>query len=312
MASRNRVGRRLLQMIPTLILITVVIFLLVRLLPGDPVSAMLGDRGTPEAIARLRAQMGFDRSIPVQFATYVGRLLHGDLGESITRRVPVSGLLLDRLPVTLMLTGLAGLLAVMLAVPLAFVAAAFRDRPVDIAIRGLFQVGLSAPVFYLGLLLLGFLAARWHIFPVGGLGTNFFDTLYHLFLPALTLALSLSAILMRNLRGAIIGVLRADYIDFARAKGLAPMVVMTRHVLRNALISTVVLFGLNIGTLLSGAVVTETVFAVPGLGALLVDSIFGRDYPVVQGLTLVLAVMVSLVFLITDLVEAWLDPRAAA
>ena len=312
MTLNGRVVRRVLQIVPTLFLITVAVFLLVRLLPGDPVSAMLGNRGTPEAIARLRAQMGLDGSVLWQFWSFAKRLvLHGDLGESIVRRVSVTGLIADRLPVTLYLTLFAALLSVALAVPLAFVAAIWRDRAPDLLIRGVFQIGLSAPVFYIGLLMLGFLAARWHLFPVGGMGTGVVDSAWHLFLPALTLALSLSAILMRNLRSAIIGVLRAEYVDFARAKGLSPRLVLGRHVLRNALISTVPLFGLNIGTLLGGAVVTEAVFAVPGVGALMVDSIYGRDYPVVQGLTLALAVLVCLTFLATDLVETWLDPRSA-
>ena len=158
-------------------------------------------------------------------------------------------------------------------------------------------------------MLLTFFAARLHWFPVGGFGNTFGDKLYHLFLPALTLALSLSAILMRNLRNSIIEVLTADYVDFARAKGLRNRLVLFRHVLRNALIPTVALFGLNIGTLLGGAVITETVFAIPGVGRLLIDSIYGRDYPVIQGLTLTLALLVSLIILLTDMVQAALDPR---
>jgi peptide/nickel transport system permease protein len=165
------------------------------------------------------------------------------------------------------------------------------------------------PVFYIGLVLLTIFAARLRWFPVGGFGETLADQLYHLFLPALTLALSFSAVLMRNLRASIIEVLGAEYVDFARAKGLRPRIVMGRHVLRNALISTVTLFGLSIGTLIGGAVITETVFAIPGAGRLMIDSIYGRDYPVVQGLTMVLAILVSLVFLVTDLIQAALDPR---
>ena len=308
----SRILSRLLQAIPVLILIGVVVFLLVRLLPGDPAAVLLGDRATPESLARVRAQFGFDKPLPVQALLFFGRLLHGDLGMSVTRRVPVVQLVAERLPITLYLTGLAALLAVVLAVPLAAVAALRQDRAPDIVIRGTFQVGLSMPIFYIGLVLLGFLGVRLHWFPVGGVGEGFWDGLYHLILPALTLALSLAAVLMRNLRAAIILVLRAEYVDFARAKGLSPRIIMNRHVLRNALISTVALFGLNVGTLLGGAVITENVFALPGVGALMVESIFGRDYPVVQGLTLVLAVLVSLTFLATDLVEAWLDPRGRA
>jgi peptide/nickel transport system permease protein len=306
----NRIGRRLLQIVPTLLIIAIAVFLLVHVLPGDPVSAMLGDRGTPEAIARLRQQMGLNQPLPIQFFDFLRRVLSGDLGQSIALRVPVAQLIIQRLPVTLTLTVLAAALAVVMAVPLAFAAALFRDRPIDLLIRGTFQVGLSAPVFYMGLLLIIVFAVRLHWFPIGGMGNGVLDTIWHLFLPALTLALSLSAILMRNLRASIIGVLSAEYVDFARAKGISRFHIMTRHVLPNALISTVALFGLNVGSLLGGAVVTETVFAVPGVGALMVDSIYGRDYPVVQGLTLVLAVLVSLAFLATDIVESWLDPRA--
>jgi peptide/nickel transport system permease protein len=172
------------------------------------------------------------------------------------------------------------------------------------------QVGLSAPIFFLGLLLLTIFAARWRLFPVGGYGTNFAEHLHHLALPSLTLALSFAAVATRNLRASLLGVLRAEHVAFARSKGLPERVVMRAHVLRPAAAATVSLVGLHIGALLGGAVVTETVFAVPGVGRLMVESIFARDYPVVQGLTLVLALLVSLTLLATDLVVAWLDPRA--
>jgi peptide/nickel transport system permease protein len=207
---------------------------------------------------------------------------------------------------------MAALLSVALAVPLAFVAALRHGSGTDSAIRAGFQVGLSTPVFYLGILLLTLFAAHLHWFPVGGYGETFGDKLYHLFLPALTLALSLSAVLMRNLRNSIVEVLEAEYVDFARAKGLKARVVLGKHVLRNAVIPTVTLLGLNIGTLFGGAVITETVFAVPGAGRLMIDAIFGRDYPVILGLTLALALLVSIAFLVTDLVQAALDPRVSA
>ena len=310
--QQGQLVRRVLQIFPTLLLATVVVFLVVRLLPGDPATAMLGDRATPENIARIRLQLGLDQPIWLQFLGFVRRLLHGDMGMSLVRRVPVMQLVSERMPVTLTLTVMAAVMSLILAVPLAFLAAVRRDQVADVAVRSVAQVGLSTPVFYLGLLLLGSLAARWHLFPVGGMGDGPLDTMYHLFLPALTLALSLSAILMRNLRSGIITVLSAEYIDFARAKGLAPRAIMLRHVLRNALTSTVALFGLNVGVLLGNAVIAETVFAVPGLGGLMVDSIYGRDYPVVQGLTLILAILVCLTLLATDLFETWLDPRVRA
>ncbi len=312
MPNLNYVAKRLIQLVPTLALVLLVIFVLVRLLPGDPTSAMLGDRATDADVARLNAQLGLDRSIPMQFLLFLERVVQGDLGTSIHLKVPVMQLILDRMPVTLALTGFAALLAVLMAVPLAFVAAMRRGRPADAAIRGAFQIGLSMPIFYLGLVLLTVFAAQLRWFPVGGYGDSWSDRAWHLFLPALTLALSLSAVLMRNLRASIIEVLGAEYVDFARSKGLAARLVLGRHVLRNALISTVTLFGLSVGTLIGGAVITETVFAIPGAGRLMIDSIYGRDYPVVQGLTMAMAVLVSLVFLATDLVQAALDPRVKA
>jgi peptide/nickel transport system permease protein len=300
---------RLAQIVPTFFLIMVVIFVLARLLPGDPTSAILGIRATDEAVNRINAELGLDRSIPVQFWLFLKHFVQGDLGDSIVLKVPVIQLIVERLPVTMFLTGLAALLAIMIAIPTAIISAVKRDSLLDNSIRASFQVGLSMPVFYVGILLLTFLAAQLRWFPVGGFGNTFLEHLYHLFLPALTLAFSLSAVLMRNLRSSIIDVLDAEYVDFARAKGLRNRLVLSRHVLRNALISTVTLFGLNIGFLLGGAVITETVFAIPGVGRLMIDSIYGRDYPVLQGLTMVLALIVSVVFLVTDLVEASLDPR---
>ena len=305
------VARRVLQLIPTLAFILIVVFILVRLLPGDPTSAILGDRALDADVERINKQLGLDRSLIVQFGAFLLAVAKGDLGNSITLKMPVTQLIAQRLPVTILLTVLSALIALVLSVPLAFVAALRRDKASDAVIRGSFQVGLSMPVFYLGLILLTVFGAELGWFPVGGYGEGFWDHVYHLFLPALTLALSLAAILMRNLRSAIIGVVDAEYVQFARAKGIAPRLVLLRHVLRNALISTVALFGLSIGTLLGGAVITETVFAIPGAGRLMVDSIYGRDYPVVQGMTIGLAVLVSLTFLATDLFQAWLDPRVA-
>jgi peptide/nickel transport system permease protein len=298
-------------MIPTVVFILVITFVLIRLLPGDPASAMLGDRALDADVIRINASLGLDRPIIVQFFYFVERVFTGDLGNSITLKLPVMTLILQRLPVTLMLISMAAVIALVLAVPLAFVAALKREQTSDAAIRGVFQVGLSMPVFYIGILLLTLFAAHLKWFPVGGYGDTFGSKLYHLFLPALTLAVSLAAILMRNLRAAIIGVINAEYVDFARAKGLRTRIILFRHVLRNALISTITLFGLQIGSLLGGGVITETVFAVPGAGRLMIDSIYGRDYPVLQGLTIALAILVSLTFLVTDIVQAWLDPRIA-
>ncbi|MBV8564328.1 MAG: ABC transporter permease [Methylobacteriaceae bacterium] len=302
---------RLLQIVPTFILIGIVVFVLVRILPGGPVAALLGDKASDEAIERITRQLGLDAPILVQFWRFLETIARGDLGDSIAYHVAVVRLIAERLPVTLLLTGMATIFAIALAVPLAFVAAVTQNRWPDLAIRGAFQVGLSSPIFYVGLILLTVFAGAMHIFPVGGYGETPGEHLYHLFLPALALALSFSAVIMRSLRASVIEVLSAEFVDFARAKGLRRRIVLGRHVLRNALISTVALIGLQIGDLLGGAVITESVFAVPGVGRLMVDSIFARDYPVIQGLTLALAVLVSLVFLATDLVQMALDPRVA-
>jgi len=305
------IAGRLAQMIPTILLIGVIVFALTRFLPGGPIAALLGDKASDEAIARITAQYGFDQPAIVQFGKFLNLAIHGDLGDSIAYRMPAMRLIGDRLPVTLALTGFAVAIALGLATPLAFVAATYQNKAPDLLIRGVFQIGLSSPIFYVGLLLLTGLAAGLHLFPVGGYGDSFGEKIYHLILPALTLALSLSAVLMRSLRASILTIMTADFVDFARAKGLRPSLVMGRHILRNAIIATVTIVGLHIGELLGGAVITETVFAVPGVGRLMVDSIFARDYPVIQALTLCLAVLVSLTFLLTDLLQMALDPRIA-
>ncbi len=300
---------RVLQVIPTFFVVMVLVFVIARLLPGDPLTAVLGERATEAMVVRAKHDLGLDKPIAVQFLIFLENFFRGNLGDSINLKVPVTRLILDRMPVTLFLTLYAAVLAALLAIPLAFVAALRKDTWADNLIRGVFQLGLSMPVFYIGLQLLTLLGARLRWFPVGGYGNNFGEHLYYLFLPALTLGFNLAAILMRNLRAAILEVLQAEYVDFARAKGLRPSLILGKHVLRNALISTVTLFGLNIGGLIGGAVITETVFAIPGVGRLMVDSIFGRDYPVIQGLTLTFALLVSLVFILTDILHAQLDPR---
>ena len=311
MSRATYIAGRLAQMIPTILLIGVIVFALTRFLPGGPIAALLGDKASDEAIARITAQYGFDQPAIVQFGKFLNLASHGDLGDSIAYRMPAMRLIGDRLPVTLALTGFAVAIALGLATPLAFVAATYQNKAPDLLIRGVFQIGLSSPIFYVGLLLLTGLAAGLHLFPVGGYGDSFGEKIYHLILPALTLALSLSAVLMRSLRASILTIMTADFVDFARAKGLRPSLVMGRHILRNAIIATVTIVGLHIGELLGGAVITETVFAVPGVGHLMVDSIFARDYPVIQALTLCLAVLVSLTFLLTDLLQMALDPRIA-
>lgn len=309
MATLQYILKRLTLMIPTFLLVMVIIFLLVRFLPGDPALAIAGDRASDADLAAIRDRLGLNEPAWVQFWLFLTNTVQGDLGTSILMRTEVLDVVLQRLPTTAFLTVYAVGLSVLIAGPMAFVAALNRGRWPDTVIRTVFQVGLSMPVFYIGLVLLTFLAAQLRWFPVGGYGEGFVSHLYHLFLPAFTVALYTSAIILRNLRSAIIEVLDAEYVQFARAKGLPNRVILGRHVLRNALISTVTLLGLSIGNLMSGTLVTETVFAVPGLGRLMLEAIFARDYPLIQGLTLTFAVLVSLVFLLTDLFQSSLDPR---
>ncbi|AFO89458.1 ABC transporter permease (plasmid) [Phaeobacter inhibens] len=309
MATIQYILKRLALMAVTFFLVMIIIFLLVRLLPGDPAIAIAGDRASDADLAAIRERLGLNQPLVIQFWQFLSNTVQGDLGRSILMRAPVMDVIANRLPTTLFLTTYAVVLSVLIAGPLAFVAALNRGRWPDAVIRTVFQVGLSMPVFYIGLILLTFLAAQLRWFPVGGYGDSFVERLYHLFLPSVAVALYTSAIIMRNLRSAIVEVVDAEYVEFARAKGLSAWQILGRHVLRNALISTVTLLGLSIGNLMSGTLVTETVFAVPGVGRLMLEAIFARDYPLIQGLTLTFAVLVSIVFLLTDLIQSALDPR---
>lgn len=311
MTEFSYILKRILLIVPTLLVILVVTFTIVRLLPGDPASAMIGDRATDADVARINKELGLDQPLPVQFVYFVRQVATGNLGNSYAMHAPVTSVIAERLPVTLLLTGMAAFFSIIMAIPLAFISALKRNSATDISIRGASQITLSMPSFYIGLVLLTVFAAQLHWFPVGGYGDSFGQRVYHLFLPAITLAVSITSVLIGSLRNSIIAVLDAEYITFARAKGLSTRVILMRHVLRNSLIPMLSLFALNIGTTIGSAVITETVFAVPGIARLMVDSIFSRDYPMIQGLVIVLSVLVSLIFLITDIVQVMIDPRRA-
>jgi len=298
-------------MVPVVFGLTLVIFFMIHLVPGDPAAIMLGQRATVENVARLRHSLGLDRPLALQYLLFLKNLGKGDMGDSLIYRQPVLGLVLHHLPTTLLLSVYTMVLAVIFTVPLATVAALKRDRVADQAVRGFLLIGLAMPSFWVGINLLLFLTVRNHLFPAGGYGEGFVQHLRHLFLPALTLSFGISAILVRNLRNSLIETLSADHVRTARAKGLSSRTVFTWHVLRNSALSTVTIMGLNLGFLMGGTVIIEQVFAIPGVGQLLLTSIFSRDYPVVQGITLVYAVLVILVNLLTDLFYASLDPRVS-
>jgi ABC-type dipeptide/oligopeptide/nickel transport system permease component len=305
------VGQRILQLIPVLLGITVLVFFLLRLIPGDPAQAILGEHYTPKAAAEIRHSLGLNQPIWDQYLLFMRHLLHGDLGESITYRQPAREVIFRRTPATLFLVAYGSLLAIAISVPLGIVSALRRGRVTDQVTRVALLVTFAMPGFWLGIILLLIFAVHWHVFPVTGYGNGFVSHLSHLFLPALTIALGFSTILVRTLRASTLAVMASDYVDTARIKGISRFEVMTRHVLRNAVISVVVVFGINLAYLISGTVIIEDVFAIPGIGRLLIDSVGTRDYPVIQGVTLVLAVLVVLVALVTDVAHAALDPRVA-
>jgi peptide/nickel transport system permease protein len=305
----NYILVRLLQMIPVALGITIVLFFLLRAIPGDPAAIRLGIRATPEGIANLRHQMGLDKPIWTQYLIFLRDTVTLNLGDSLKYSTSVSSLIGARLPVTLFLAVYATLLSVIITVPFAMYAAMRKDQIQDQLIRGGFMISLGMPAFWTGILLLIVFSLKIPIFPIGGYGQTFRDHLLHLALPAFTLALYQSSWLVRALRSDVIDVLGADYVDFARAKGLRERLVTTRHILRNALIPTVTILGLNIGYLVGGSVVVEKVFAIPGMGSLMLDSIFARDYTVVQSVTLCFAIIVILINLATDVTYSFLDPR---
>jgi peptide/nickel transport system permease protein len=304
------VVRRLLQMVPIALGVTILVFFLIHLVPGDPAGTILGNQATPQRVALLRHAWGLDRPLPVQYERFMARIVRGDLGSSLLYDVPAGRLVVERLPVTLWLIGFGALLSMVIAIPLALLAATKRNRLPDHLVRAVPLVGLGFPPFWLGIMLLLALALNsGRFFPVGGYGQGFLGHLHSMFLPSLTVGLGIAPILIRSLRASLLEVLDSDYITTARSKGLPERRVLARHALRNAIISTVSVLGVNIGFLVGATLVIEQVFAVPGIGQLMISSIFGRDFPVVQAVTLVFSVMVVLVYLLTDIAHALLDPR---
>jgi peptide/nickel transport system permease protein len=304
------VARRLLHMVPVAVGVTILVFFMIHLVPGDPARTMLGVHATPHRVALLHKEWGLDKSLPVQYEKFMVRLAHGDLGDSLFYRVPARTLIVDRLPVTLWLIAYGTGLSILIALPLAAIAATKRDAARDQLVRAVPLVGLGFPQFWMGImLLLAFALHAGRFFPVGGYGVGVTGHLRSMFLPGLTVALGIAPILIRSLRASLLQVLESDYITTARSKGLPERRVLLRHALRNAVISTVSVLGVNIGFLVGGTLIIEQVFALPGIGQLMINSIFQRDFPVVQGVTLFFGIMVVIVYLLTDVVHSVLDPR---
>lgn len=304
------VSVRVLQMIPVLFGISLTIFLLVRAVPGDPAAMSLGVYASAERVAELRAHWGLDRSMLDQYGIFLKQLLQGDFGFSYYYGRPAIELVFERLGPELFLVAYATAITILLSIPLAVWGALKRDGFADGVIRGAIVVGLGLPPYWIGLLLLLLFGVWWPILPVGGFGETFGEQLRSLLLPSFTLALGLCPIVIRALRASLTETLKADHVDMARSKGLPERTVFFRHVFRLALIPTVTILGLHIGMLIGATLVVESVFSIPGLGQLMLTAITTRDYPTVVAVTLVFAVFVMVVNLLTDLLVAALDPRA--
>jgi peptide/nickel transport system permease protein len=309
MEHLSYIVKRTLQILPVLLFVTFLIFVMMRLIPGDPASVMLGEKATPELLAQVQARMGLDKPLYIQYFIFLRNLLSFNLGDSILFVVPVSELLEKRMVVTLTLTVMASFFVILISFPLGYLAGRKKDRWPDQLIRTSALVALSMPQFWLGILMLLVFGLQLHLFPVGGWGDTWPEHLRSLVLPALTEALGTAALMVRNLRNNVVDVMRSDYVDFARSKGLTERVVRSRHIVRNALVSTITLFALRMGAMLGGAVIIETVFALPGVGSLMVQSVFSRDYSVVQATVFIFAALVLVVNLITDVSYSLLDPR---
>lgn len=303
------VARRLVHAVPMLLGIVLVVFLLLHITPGDPARNVAGLRASQEEVAQVRAELGIDRALPVQYLDYVRGVLHGDLGYSYKSKESVSSMIADRIEVTVWLLSAALLITAAIGLPLAILAARRHDRLTDQVIRVVCLYGLSMPAFWVGAMLLLLIALPTGWLPAGGFGDTAGDHLRSVILPGLTLAIGMAPVLIRSLRASILTALDQDYVATARSIGLSESRVLRHFVVRNAATSTVTLIALEIGFLLFGAVVVESTFALPGVGQGLVLSARGRDLPAIQGYTLLFAVAVVVVNLVADVVNAALDPR---
>ena len=310
---KSHLGNRIAQIIPTLLLVSILVFCLQQLMPGDPALVLAGEeRGDPQVLAQIRAELWLDRSLPVQYFHWIGNVLQGNLGLSWHIRQPVAQLIAEKLPVTLQLGGMAFLFAVLIGVPAGVIAAVHRNGFWDYVANAIGLAGLSTPNFWLGIMLILLVSVNLGWLPPSGyvpLTEDWKQSLATTIMPAFVLGNAIAAILMRHTRSAMLTALDQDYVRTARAKGLKESRVIVWHALRNALMPVVTLGALELGTLLSGAVLTEQVFSIPGFGKMIVDAVFNRDYPVVQGVVLVTAFLYVLLNLLADILYVFINPR---
>ena len=310
---RSHLGGRLLQVLPTILLVSLLVFALQQLMPGDPAVVLAGEeRGDPAVLAQIRSELWLDRSLPVQYFHWIGNVLRGDLGFSWRIRQPVASLILTKLPVTLQLAAMAFGIALCIGVPAGILSAVKRNTAWDYAANLVGLAGLSTPNFWLGIMLILLVSVKLGWLPPSGyvpLTEDWRQSLATTVMPAFVLGNAIAAILMRHTRSAMLTALDQDFVRTARAKGLNEWAVVLRHAFRNALVPVVTLGALELGTLLSGAVLTEQVFSIPGFGKLVVDAVFNRDYPVVQGVVLVTACLYILLNLLADVLYVVINPR---
>ena len=312
MSLPRYIARRLIVLVPTLFFVSVLIFSLQQLLPGDPAVALAGEEHDPVAVAAIRHKYHLDRSVPVQYAIWIGRVLRGDFGESMRNKIPVSQLIASKLPVTVELAVCSMAIALIIGVPTGIVAAVRQGKPVAVAANVLALSGLSVPHFWLGIMLILLFAVHLGWLPASGYVAPWEDwrrNLATILLPSFVLGTGVGGVMMRHTRGAMVETLGADYVRTARAKSVAERMVVLKHALRNALIPVVTLGAIEFGRLLSGAVLTEQIFAIPGFGKMLVDGVFNRDYAVVQGVVIVSAALYVLLNLAGDVLCFLVNPR---
>ena len=312
---RGHLGARLAQVIPTLLLVSVLVFCLQQLMPGDPAMVMAGDSADAQTVAQIRAELWLDRPLPAQYVHWLGNALRGRLGYSWRNREDVAALIGEKLPVTAQLAVMAFLVAGAIGIPAGVLAAVRRNSAWDYLANAVGLAGLSIPTFWLGIMMILLFSVRLGWLPPSGyvpLTEDWVRSLATTVMPAFVLGAATAAVLMRHTRSAMLGAMGQDFIRTARAKGLPERVVVLRHGLRNALIPVVTLGALELGTLLSGAVLTEQVFSIPGFGKMVVDAVFNRDYPVVQGVVLVTATLIVALNLLADILYVLINPRLRA
>ena len=304
--------KRVLSTVPVLFLVALIVFAMLRLTPGDPAAALVGNNGTSADIARIRESLGLNEPLPVQFMQWASKVVRADLGESYYMKQSVTHLITQRIGPTVCLAALTMLMTLLIAIPLGVLAAWRHGGWLDRSLMGFSVMGFSVPTFVIGYILIWVVALRWKLLPVQGytpLVQNFGDWLSHLVLPAFTLSIVYLALIARVTRASVAEALTEDYIRTAHSKGLSELRILLRHALANAAVPIVTVIGIGIGLLIGGVVVTETVYAIPGLGQLTVDAVLGRDYPLIQGITLFFSVAYVLINLLVDLSYLLLDPR---